>query len=271
MLDVCSAASLLAACMIVRLAYAGRSTLYGPLRVERLETTSASPLLRKPTMEAAYWVLAPFARMLVRSGVSANGVTAASLAFGSLAGLALAYGHFGVAGALATISALSDAVDGFVARETQTASEAGELFDATADRYNEFFFLAGASVLVHDSVPGLLLVLLTVHGSFMVSYATTKAEALRLDAPRGWMRRPERATYLTAGAVLSALAPVDSGIPGIPWPMVLSLLVVGVGSNVSAVRRLMHVARASTDRQRRAVVPGDHGPRAVATAIRSNA
>jgi hypothetical protein len=82
----------------------------------------------------------------------------------------------------------------------------------------------------------------------MVSYSTAKAEALQVDPPKGSMRRPERALYLTLGA---ALSPVT-----IPWfeanreypiavahPMVIALCLVAVMANFSAVERLWAVAK----------------------------
>ena len=118
-----------------------------------MDAAGTSPLLGKPTMEATYWALAPLARTLSRNGVSANGVTGSSLVLGIFAGISLGTGHFGLGGAFAAASALCDALDGFVARETRSQSQAGEIFDAAADRYNEFFFLAGVAFFYRSSVP----------------------------------------------------------------------------------------------------------------------
>jgi phosphatidylglycerophosphate synthase len=165
------------------------------------------------------------------------------------------------------VSALCDAVDGFVARESATESEAGEIFDAVVDRYNEFFFLSGLALLFHASPGVLSLILATIHGSFMVSYASAKGEALHLTPPRGWMRRPERATYLTAGAALSPIAGALSERLGVSAavaaaaPIVGSLLLVGIGANVSAVRRLLGIARMSVERAEHA---GSYPSRAAA-------
>ena len=245
MIDLYSAAALIVIAALVRAAYAARSAAHGPSKFARLETGGASPLLGKPTMESVYWVIAPIARGLVRIGVSANAVTAMSLVLGATAGLEVAAGHLGLAAVLSAVSALCDAVDGFVARESRTQSEAGELFDATVDRYNEFFFLAGLAFLFRNSPIVLALILATLHGSFMVSYASAKAEGLKIVPPRGWMRRPERATYLTAGA---ALSPVAAGLSAAPAeaasvPILAALLLVGVGANISAVHRLHSIAK----------------------------
>jgi phosphatidylglycerophosphate synthase len=165
---------------------------------------------------------------------------------------------------VSAVSALCDAVDGFVARESHTQSEAGEVFDAAVDRYNEFFFLAGFAFLFRATPWVLALVLAAIHGSFMVSYASARAEALRIAAPRGWMRRPERATYLTAGTALSAIAgTVSHADPSVTSPasipMLAALLVVGVGANVSAAHRLIRVAQLA-ERRRQLAAPHGAAP-----------
>ena len=172
---------------------------------------------------------------------------------GILAGVSLGTGHFGLGGAFAAMSALCDARSTeFVARETRSQSEAGELFDASADRYNEFFFLAGVAFFYRGSIPILALSFFALHGSFMVSYASAKAEGLHLSPPRGWMRRPERTTYLTAGAILSAVFANASGTldpsPG-SVPILLALALVAIGANVSAVHRLVRTAQLATLRE----------------------
>ncbi len=91
--------------------------------------------------------------------------------------------------------------------------------------------------------------LLSLQGSFMVSYGSAKAEALGVTAPRGAMRRAERAAHLCAGALLSPIAGTLAERASLPsWvadaPMLGALALVGIVSNVSAVRRLVAVGRA---------------------------
>ena len=168
--------------------------------------------------------------------------------------MALAFGHFGVGAALTAVATLCDALDGIVARLTGTASDAGEVFDAAVDRYQEFFFLGGLAIYFRNEAVALVLVLLTALGSFMISYGTAKAEALNVEAPRGAMRRVERAVYLDAGVVFAPIAGAVALRFGLPaWvetvPILLALALVGGVGNVSAVRRLLAVARAVAARQ----------------------
>ena len=127
-------------------AYAVRFAARGAARFARVDAAGSSPLLGKDVMQAAYWCLQPFGSALVRLGVSANGITGASLALGLAAGIVVSRGYFGLAAALVTVAALGDALDGLVARRTGTVSAGGALFDASVDRYQEFFFLAGVAI-----------------------------------------------------------------------------------------------------------------------------
>ena len=234
-------------------AYAVRLAVAGPAHFARVDAAGASPFLGTCIREMAYWSLQPPARAAVWAGLSASGITRASLGLGAAAGVALVLGHLGVAGALATAAALGDALDGLVARATMTASPRGALLDAAVDRYGEFFFLGGLALHYHADRLELGLTLLALAGSFMVSYGSAKAEALGVPAPGGAMRRAERAAYLCGGALLSplawALADAAGLAPGlVAWaaeaPVLAAVTLVGVVSNISAVRRLEAVARA---------------------------
>lgn len=248
-IDLASSLALLASVLAIALAYGVRWTLAGPARFERVEAAGASPLLGRGLMEMGYWALQPVARAAERAGICANTITAVSLALGAAAGVALAFGHLGVAAVATVASSLGDVLDGMIARRTGTTSKSGAIFDAAADRYDEFFFLAGLGCLYHEDLGRLGLVLLALLGSFMVSYGSAKADALGVKPPRGAMRRAERAVYLAAGALLSPIAAALAERLALPaWvaqaPMLATLALVGVVANVSAVRRLEAVMRA---------------------------
>jgi phosphatidylglycerophosphate synthase len=232
----------------VAVAYGIRVLLRGKAQYDRVDKQGASPLLNKSVMEGGYWFFQPLGRLLVACHVTPNQISWGSLAFGILAGACLAVGHFGFGAGFATISAIFDALDGIVARETGVASDAGEVLDATVDRYVEFFFLGGL-VIYYREIPALLaLALAALVGAFMVSYSTAKAEALQVEAPKSSMRRPERALYLTLGAALSPITiPIWEQIREYPvaigHPMVAALGLVAVLANVSAIERLWAIAR----------------------------
>jgi CDP-diacylglycerol---glycerol-3-phosphate 3-phosphatidyltransferase len=250
-IDLACSLTILAIFAAAAAAYGVHVTRAGAERYARVDKAGASALLGKGAMEAGYWSLQPVGRALIALGLTANGVTLLSLGFGLTAAVALSLGHFGVGAALTAVATLGDALDGIVARQTGTASNAGEVFDAAVDRYQEFFFLGGLAVYFRAEPVALVLTLLALLGSFMVSYGTAKAEALGVESPRGAMRRVERAVYLDAGVVFAPIAGALAARFGLPaWithvPILLALALVGGVGNVSAVRRLLAVARAVT-------------------------
>jgi len=249
---------------IVSFAYAVRVLRHGRAQFDRVDRQAASPLLGKRTMEGAYWFFQWLGRGLVVCRVTANQISWAALTAGLIAGFCLAFGHFGFAAGFATISAILDALDGYVARLTQTDSDAGEILDASIDRYVEFFFIGGLVVYYREIPFILILALFALLGSFMVSYSTAKAEALKINADlsNSIMRRPERAAYLIAGAAFSPitiaswyghgrwLAALENAQEwgadrdfAVGLPMVLALALVAVLANFSAIERLCAIAR----------------------------
>ena len=248
--DLVASVGLLAVLVLVVGLYAVRVRRGGGVRFARVEAEGSSALLGAPVMNMAYWAVAPLGRTLSRAGIRPNSITLSSLGLGALSGACVALGHFGIGAALSAASALGDALDGFVARESGTASDAGETLDAAVDRYTEFFFLGGLALFYHDQPLLLALVLAALLGSFMVSYATAKAEALRVTPPRGAMRRAERATYLTVAAALVPFG--GGGVFSWPWsptlPVLAALGVVAMVANFSAVERLARTAELVRDR-----------------------
>ena len=188
-------------------------------------------------LDWTYWATDPVVRGLVALGISANGMTWASLVLGLGAGVALATGGFGLACLLATMSTIGDILDGQIARVTKTGSDRGELLDAAVDRYTEYAFAAGLVIYFRTSVPLLGLTLGALLACVMVSYASAKAEALQVAPPRGLMRRHERATYLIVGAGVSSIIANEA-------PEIVALAIVALVGNLAAVIRLVRISRA---------------------------
>jgi CDP-diacylglycerol--glycerol-3-phosphate 3-phosphatidyltransferase len=247
MIDLACSTVLLATVLLAAIAYGVRVAFHGPRANARVEREGKSLLVGKGAMEMFHWVIEPLAVASERLGVTADAVTYGSLAFAVGAGVALALGHAGMGAALATVAGAGDALDGAIARRMRTASEAGAVLDSAVDRYSEFAFLGGVAFRFRDSGALLFLTLLALLAAFMVSYSTAKAEALRLPAPRGSMRRSERAVYLIFGA---ALVPFVGAIdPTLARaPIIAALALVAVVGNVSAVQRLVAVARGARAR-----------------------
>lgn len=247
--DLWASGLLLAFVLIFTLVYLARVLLKGRAAHQRVEKDQGSALLGKPAMEMAHWLFGPLAVFLSKLGLTPNGASYFSLFFAATAVWPLSHGYFGLGAALAFLSSIFDLVDGAIARYRNMESDAGEVLDAAVDRYGEFLFLAGLAVFFRGNVVLLSLVLVNILGTFMVSYSTAKAEALRIDPPRGAMRRPERAFYMLIGAALSpafsAIMPLSQNLPPVIYaelPLLAALALVGVVANFSAVNRLRAVA-----------------------------
>jgi CDP-diacylglycerol--glycerol-3-phosphate 3-phosphatidyltransferase len=198
-------------------------------------------------------VLGPVARALASVGVTANAVTAFSLALAAAGGLSLAFGRFGLATLLVVVASIGDAIDGLLARETKTVSPGGALFDSSVDRYEELFIFGGLAFFFRESAWILSAALLAVGGSFMVSYGSAKAEAFGIAVPQGIMRRADRAIVACLGIALVPIARFLAPRFDLPtWletaPAVAALVIVGVLANVSAALRLRVIAREANRR-----------------------
>jgi len=228
--------------------YLLRSAIVGRRHHARTDADGGSVFLNMRTMEMVYWILEPIIDFLAALRITPNMVTLFSLLPAAGAGVAIAFGWFGLASVLAVMATFCDILDGLLARKTGVSSSGGEVIDAAVDRYGEFFLLAGLVYYYrsHDQV--LFIVLAAIIGGFMVSYATAKAEAMGVTAPRGAMRRGERGAYLIFGAAFTPVAKaVFANSPSLALhesPIILALTIVAVVSNISVVQRLVAVIEA---------------------------
>jgi CDP-diacylglycerol--glycerol-3-phosphate 3-phosphatidyltransferase len=246
MIDAVAGAVVVAAGLVV----AAASALGSP-RSQRVERAGSSALLGAGVQHAAYRFLQPLGHALARAGVSANAVTLASLPFGGAAAWAVATGHYGLAALLAGVSYACDALDGIVARSSGTASAVGEVLDATCDRICEASMLGGVAFAWRDSPLLLALALAAGLGAEQVTLASAKAEsfpAVTERVPRGMMRRAERAAYFVGAAALGGVLldtlPAGAALTGARIPLIVSMLLIAIVGNASALQRLGALARA---------------------------
>lgn len=166
----------------------------------------------------AYRGFLALGRALARIGVSANALTYASLVFALVGCLAAARGYFVPAALAIVIGGACDALDGVVARSTNTTSRYGALLDSTIDRVSDTLPLLGI-VVFHAHFPVLaLLPGLALIGAIVIPYARARTEALGAKLPSLFMRRPERVVLLVACLMLG-------GWHAVPGSAALLLLV----------------------------------------------
>jgi len=203
---------------------------------------SDSPVLGRFFRHFIMWLLAPWQRLVVRSGITPNQLTGASLLAALGSGIAASQGRFALAGWLYFLCGILDILDGRVARINQQVTAAGAFFDSVIDRYAELFVFGGMAVFYRDSW-ALVAVLAASLGSVMVSYARARGESLGVtNLNIGMMQRPERLFYLGMSMIWS---PIVEGVFGHgPLPahalVVGGLLLLAVSTNLTAIRRIKH-------------------------------
>lgn len=174
--------------------------------------------------------LARLARYLHRFGVTPNGLSLAGFVLTLVSTGLLAMGHLAWGGVVLWLAASFDMLDGSLARYADQVSKFGAFLDSTLDRYAESItFLGLAAYYVNHPANQmyLLLIFMTLIGSWMVSYTRARAEGLGLECKVGWFQRPERITVLIVGLILGWMLPV--------------LWILAIFTNITALQRIHQV------------------------------
>ncbi len=177
-------------------------------------------------------MLHPLASTLDRHGISANQLSALSLVFAVIAGLAFYVQLLPLAVIAVGLNALFDALDGCVARSSNCESQKGDLIDHVIDRYADIFIFGG--IIFGGYVPwqvGLIALL----GILMTSYLGTQAQALGAGRNyRGLIGRADRLLLVFIVTILNAIYPASLvWFPLLGWMM----LVLAIASNFTALQR----------------------------------
>jgi len=188
-------------------------------------------------------LIEPVADLLVRLRISPNVLTTVGTLCTVSGGIAFATGHIRTAGWIIGLTAIFDVLDGTVARRTGKSTVFGAFYDSTLDRVADGALLGGiawfyATNATYRSEPMLAIAILGIVGTFLVSYARARAEALGIDAKVGVMQRPERVTLLSAPQAFFGLA-----LGG--WIFAGVVTILAVTAWVTAVQRILFV-RSST-------------------------
>lgn len=240
--------SLAAASMLLALSLVLFSLFLGGRRGVVEERASSRPVrtgaLPDIAIEFGYWVLTPFVAVFRRLRITPNTLSLLSLPAAVLAAVALGLGHFGVGGTLLLLAFSLDAWDGLLARETAGACDAGEVVDATVDRYNDVIIMLGFLYYYRlDLVPWLVTSAALV-GTVLVSYTRAKGQAFGIDTNFGSLQRHERGLYLAIAAIMApAVATLTNEPAAHPqyYAVIAALGIVAIGTNITAVSRARFV------------------------------
>lgn len=182
----------------------------------------------------------PVADALLRRGVSPDAVTVVGTLGVVVAALWLfPLGHLLAGTLVIAFFALSDLVDGTMARRSGRAGPWGAFLDSSLDRFADAAIFVGLvlHLAVRAEAPvaaGLALACLVL-GS-VVPYVRARAEGLGLRGDVGLVERADR-----LAVTLVATAAVGLGAPVVVLTVVLGLL--AVASLVTVAQRMLHVRR----------------------------
>jgi len=185
------------------------------------------------------YVVNPTARFLLRIGVSPNAVTVAGTV-GVLFG-ALVFGARGylVAGALiVTFFALTDALDGTMARMRGGNGKFGALLDSSMDRIADAAVFGAVIYYLYEQdnpYNGLVAGVICLAAGQVVSYVKARAQSLGLDADVGIAERLERLVIVGIGGLISGF--------GAEWGLPAALWFLAALSAITVFQRLIHAAR----------------------------
>ncbi len=182
-------------------------------------------------------LLTPVVKLLVKMGVTPAGATVMGLFITLVASFFVYKGLYLLGGGVLIIGSLFDAVDGSIARMTNTSSKGGAALDSVLDRVGEVLVLtsvlAGEAGKEHNSM--LLVVPLAIGGSLLVSYVRARAEGLSIECKVGIFTRTERLVLVISGIVFSSFWGTDV--------LLWSCVIIAVGSWITALQRLLKVTR----------------------------
>ncbi|MFM8897366.1 MAG: phosphatidylinositol phosphate synthase [Actinomycetota bacterium] len=185
-------------------------------------------------------VIAPFCKLLLRLGVTPNGVTLFGAAGGVFSALYFfPQGDFFIGTLAVSFFALSDLFDGTMARLSEHGSTKwGALLDSTLDRFTDAAICAGILIYFHQQESNSFTVTLSlialVTGS-LIPYIRARAESLGIDCSVGIAERAERLIILLIATGLYGL--------GISPAIDLGLSLLNILGVITIAQRLRVVAR----------------------------
>ncbi|MEU1754527.1 phosphatidylinositol phosphate synthase [Micromonospora matsumotoense] len=183
-------------------------------------------------------VVEPVARGLLRAGVSPNAVTVTGTV-GVLVG-ALGFGARGqlVAGALiVTFFALTDMLDGTMARMSGGSTRFGAFLDSSMDRVADSAVFGAVAywLATEGNHSGVAAALLCLAVGGLVSYVKARAEGLGMTGNVGVAERTERLLIVGVGGLLTGV--------GVGPALEISLWLLAAVSTFTVGQRVAHVYR----------------------------
>jgi CDP-diacylglycerol--glycerol-3-phosphate 3-phosphatidyltransferase len=142
---------------------------------------------------------------LIESRLTPNAISLTGLVGNLVAAVLIVQELFVLAGVAFILGSLCDMLDGRYSRMSGKGTPFGAFLDSTLDRIEEGVVLAAVAVWFAKSSNDLAVgaTVLTVVGSYMVSYTRARAEALGVECKVGVASRAVRVVILSAGLLFA--------------------------------------------------------------------
>jgi CDP-diacylglycerol--glycerol-3-phosphate 3-phosphatidyltransferase len=142
---------------------------------------------------------------LIESRLTPNAISLTGLVGNIVAAVLIVEEMFVLAGVAFILGSLCDMLDGRYSRMSGKGTPFGAFLDSTLDRIEEGIVLAAVAVWFARSSNDLAVgaTVLTVVGSYMVSYTRARAEALGVECKVGVASRAVRVVILSAGLLFA--------------------------------------------------------------------
>jgi CDP-diacylglycerol---glycerol-3-phosphate 3-phosphatidyltransferase len=142
---------------------------------------------------------------LIESRLTPNTISLTGLLGNLVAAVLILEHHFVFAGIAFILGSLCDMMDGRYSRMSGKGTPFGAFLDSTLDRIEEGIVLAAVAAWFAESGDELAVgaTVLTVVGSYMVSYTRARAEALGVECKVGIASRAVRVVILSTGLVFA--------------------------------------------------------------------
>jgi phosphatidylglycerophosphate synthase len=185
-------------------------------------------------------------KLCLRLGLKPNFITAVSLCCAIVSGIFFWRGQMLWGVFWMILTSVTDMLDGSTARAGNIGTVFGGILDHVADRYGEFFILAGITLsgAVH---PGWGL--FALFGMLIASYTRAAAESMgKLEnCAVGIMGRLEKFLLIIGGSIVEHFLPVGT------WPkggwLEFALIIVGFTSLITAIQRLIYTKKVLGNRR----------------------
>ncbi len=176
-------------------------------------------------------LLRPIIRLLMRARITPNQLTLAGLVLAIIAGVLAAIGSLSLAALVLLLSGFLDALDGELARQSDSQTPFGAFLDSISDHYGDFAVYLGIAWQMQRSGEHatVLLTLVAMFGSLVGSQIRSRAGMMGLDTKDvGIFTRAERIIVFVLGLLTGFLMP--------------AIALLAFANNLSALQRLRHIA-----------------------------